>query len=44
MSRPNKVWFRTDVGWWMVTLNGQRIRLAPLHAPPEHSEHSRMSP
>jgi integrase len=28
MSRPNKIWFRKDVGWWMVTINGKRIRLA----------------
>jgi integrase len=28
MSRPNKIWFRKDVGWWMVTLAGEKIRLA----------------
>ena len=28
MSRPNKIWFRKDVGWWMVTVAGKRIRLA----------------
>lgn len=28
MSRPNKVWFRKDIGWWMVTLGGKKIRLA----------------
>jgi integrase len=28
MSRPNKIWFRKDVGWWMVTLGGRKIRLA----------------
>ncbi len=28
MSRPNKVWFRKDVGWWMVTLAGEKVRLA----------------
>jgi integrase len=28
MSRPNKVWFRKDIGWWMVTLDGKKIRLA----------------
>jgi len=27
MSRPNKIWFRKDIGWWMVTVAGQRIRL-----------------
>ena len=28
MSRPNKIWFRKDVGWWMVTIAGEKIRLA----------------
>lgn len=28
MSRPNKIWFRKDVGWWMVTLGGRKMRLA----------------
>ncbi len=28
MARPNKIWFRKDVGWWMVTLGGEKIRLA----------------
>lgn len=28
MARPNKIWFRKDVGWWMVTLAGEKIRLA----------------
>ena len=28
MPRPNKVWFRKDIGWWMVTLGGQKVRLA----------------
>ena len=28
MPRPNKIWFRKDVGWWMVTISGKRIRLA----------------
>jgi site-specific recombinase XerD len=28
MSRPNKIWFRKDIGCWMVTLGGKRIRLA----------------
>ena len=28
MARPNKIWFRKDVGWWMVTIGGQRHRLA----------------
>jgi integrase len=28
MARPNKIWFRKDVGWWMVTLDGRKLRLA----------------
>jgi hypothetical protein len=28
MSRPNKIWFRKDIGWWMVTLGGKKVRLA----------------
>ena len=28
MSRPNKIWFGKDVGWWMVTVAGEKIRLA----------------
>lgn len=28
MSRPNKIWFRKDVGWWMVTVGGKKVRLA----------------
>ena len=28
MPRPNKIWFRKDIGYWMVTINGKRIRLA----------------
>ena len=28
MPRPNKIWFRKDIGWWMVTIAGRRIRLA----------------
>lgn len=28
MARPNKVWFRKDIGWWMVTVGGRKIRLA----------------
>jgi hypothetical protein len=27
MPRPNKPWFRKDIGWWMVTLNGKKTRL-----------------
>jgi hypothetical protein len=28
MPRPKKIWFRKDVGCWMVTISGKRIRLA----------------
>ena len=28
MARPNKIWFRKDTGWWMITLDGKKIRLA----------------
>lgn len=28
MARPNKIWFRKDTGWWMVTLGGKKVRLA----------------
>ena len=28
MPRPNKIWFRKDIGCWMVTIGGRRIRLA----------------
>ena len=27
MARPNKVWYRSDIGWWMVTLGGEKVRL-----------------
>jgi hypothetical protein len=27
MARPNRIWFRKDIGWWMVTLGGKKIRL-----------------
>ncbi|MDC0935075.1 site-specific integrase [Pirellulales bacterium] len=28
MARPKKIWFRKDVGWWMVTIAGKKVRLA----------------
>jgi len=28
MPRPSKIWFRKDVGCWMVTLGGRKVRLA----------------
>jgi hypothetical protein len=28
MPRLNKIWFRKDTGWWMVTLAGRKVRLA----------------
>ncbi len=31
MARPAKVWYRSDIGWWMVTLGGEKTRL--LQAP-----------
>src|SRR4051812_33475976 len=27
MARPSKVWHRADVGWWMVTIGGKKVRL-----------------
>ena len=27
MGRANKIWYRKDVGWWMVTMGGEKIRL-----------------
>lgn len=27
MARPNTIWFRKDIGWWMVTLGGVKTRL-----------------
>lgn len=27
MSRPNKIWFRKDIGWWMITIGGKKLRL-----------------
>jgi integrase len=27
MARPNRIWFRKDTGWWMVTLGGKKVRL-----------------
>ena len=27
MSRPAKIWFREQTGWWCVTLNGKKIPL-----------------
>jgi len=32
MARPNRIWFRKDIGWWMVTLGGKKNRLSPLTA------------
>jgi len=28
MPRLNRIWFRRDTGWWMVTLAGKKVRLA----------------
>lgn len=27
MARPSKVWYRSDIGWWMITLAGEKVRL-----------------
>ena len=27
MARPAKVWYRADIGWWMITLGGEKTRL-----------------
>jgi integrase len=27
MARPAKVWYRSDIGWWMITLGGEKTRL-----------------
>src|SRR4051794_29904580 len=27
MARPAKVWYRSDIGWWMITLGGVKTRL-----------------
>ena len=28
MPRPNNIWFRKSRGWWCVTLNGKKLKLA----------------
>jgi hypothetical protein len=28
MGRPNKPWFRPDVGWWMTNIGRKQHRLA----------------
>jgi hypothetical protein len=25
MPRPNKAWYRKDVGWWMASLSGSNV-------------------
>jgi len=27
MARPAKVWYRADIGWWMITMGGEKVRL-----------------
>jgi integrase len=27
MPRVNKIWYRKDTGWWMITLAGKKVRL-----------------
>jgi integrase len=40
MARPNKVWYRKDVGWWMVTLGGEKVRLVKG---PEDEHHRQLA-
>ena len=35
MARPNKVWYRADIGWWMVTVGGEKTRL--VHGPKDEA-------
>ena len=28
MGRPNKPWFRPDIGWWVTNIGGKQHRLA----------------
>lgn len=28
MGRPNKPWFRPDIGWWVTTIGRKQYRLA----------------
>jgi integrase len=37
MPRPNSIWFRKDTGWWMVTLAGEKVRLAKGRASRKHA-------
>ena len=36
MPRPAKVWYRADVGWWMITIGGKKTRLIKG---PDDAEH-----
>jgi len=38
MPRLNRVWFRKDTGWWMITLAGKKVRLAEGRANRKQAE------
>lgn len=38
MPRLNRIWFRKDIGWWMVTLGGKKVRLAKGRANKKQAE------
>src|SRR4051794_15880093 len=40
MARPNKVWYRKDTGWWMVTIGGEKTRLVKG---PEDGHHRQLA-
>src|SRR5689334_21104260 len=36
MARPSKVWYLTDICWWMITLDGEKTRLVQGPRDKEH--------
>lgn len=38
MARPAKVWYRSDIGWWMVTIAGKKTRLLQGPKDQQHRE------
>lgn len=38
MARPAKVWYRADIGWWMITLGGRKTRLLKGPEDDKHRE------
>ncbi|MFM8270778.1 MAG: tyrosine-type recombinase/integrase [Gemmata sp.] len=38
MGRPAKVWYRADIGWWMITLGGEKTRLVQGPNDDDHRE------